>query len=171
MAQADPGRRAFLARAAGAVGAFIAATLGVPLVGATVAPTARREEVHWTALGAEADFPIGSPHLVTFGSTKIDGYVQTTLPRSVWVYRPSPGSIIIYNARCTHLGCLISHRANSRTFACPCHGGIFAQEDGAVLEGPPPRPLDRLDHRIDENGQLQVLYRDFLVGVPNQVAL
>jgi Rieske Fe-S protein len=33
-------------------------------------------------------------------------------------------------------------------FRCPCHGGVFDAE-GNVVEGPPPRPLDRVEVRVD----------------------
>jgi hypothetical protein len=47
---------------------------------------------------------------------------------------------------------------------------VFALGDGRVLEGPPPRPLDRLASQVT-GGQLSVQYQDFLAGVPDQVPL
>jgi menaquinol-cytochrome c reductase iron-sulfur subunit len=162
-------RRVFLARLATALGAFLGAAAGVPLLGAAIAPALRRDEPGWIALGAPSDFG-GAPRLVTFGVTKTDGYQRTTIQRGVWIYRPDDAEPIIYNARCTHLGCLASYRADSQTFLCPCHGGVFGLADGRVLEGPPPRPLDRLEYRL-EGDRLLVQYRDFLVGVPEQMPL
>ena len=163
-------RRGFLARLATALAAFLAAAAGLPLVGAAVGPALRRDEPGWIPLGAASDFVIGQTRLVTFGMTKQDGYQRTTIQRAVWVYRPSDGDLIVYGGRCTHLGCLVGYRSDSQTFLSPCHGGVFALTDGRVLEGPPPRPLDRLEYRIDD-GRLLVQYRDFLVGVPEQVPL
>ena len=163
-------RRGFLKRLAAALGAFLATAVGIPLVGAAVSPGARRDEPHWITVGAVADFAQSAPRLVTFGITKADGYSRTTAPRAVWVHRTPAGGLVVYNARCTHLGCLVSYQPDSQTFLSPCHGGVFALRDGAVLEGPPPRPLDRLDHR-EEGGQLMVQYRDFVVGVTHQVPL
>ncbi|MDH3498537.1 MAG: Rieske 2Fe-2S domain-containing protein, partial [Acidimicrobiia bacterium] len=37
-------------------------------------------------------------------------------------------------------------------FFCPCHNAIFGP-DGAVVQGPPPRPLDSFDYMV-EDGQL-----------------
>ena len=108
--------------------------------------------------------------MVTFGVTKTDAYLRTTAPRAIWVYRADEERLVIYNARCTHLGCLVNYQADSETFLSPCHSGLFGLRDGAVLDGPPPRPLDRLEYRIEE-GSLAVRYRDFVVGVPNQVPL
>ena len=166
----DPSRRAFLVRVAAALGAFLAAAIGVPLVGAALAPAARRDEAQWVALGAQSDFPVGEPRMVTFGLMRSDAYLRTTVPRAVWVYRPSADRLIAYNARCTHLGCLVGFQPNSRTFLSPCHGGVFDVRDGAVLGGPPPRPLDQLEYRV-EGGELLVRYRDFLVGVPEKTPL
>ena len=164
------GRRAFLERLATALGALLAAAVGIPLIGAVVAPALRREEPHWIPVGSTVDFPVGQPRIVTFGINKVDGYSRTTLSRAIWVCRFPEDQIAVYNARCTHLGCLVSYRAESETFLSPCHGGIFALRDGRVMEGPPPRPLDRLEHRI-EGGQLVILYQDFLVGTPERVAI
>ena len=170
LVDADAGRRSFLKRLATLLGCFLAGAAGVPLVGAALAPAARRGGAQTVALGAAADFPTGEPRMITFGVLKADGYLSTTLPRAVWVRRLTDGRIDVFNARCTHLGCLISYRPDSQTFLSPCHGGVFALSDGAVLEGPPPRPLDRLEARV-ENGQVVVDYRDFLVGVPDRVPL
>ncbi|HKH74067.1 MAG TPA: ubiquinol-cytochrome c reductase iron-sulfur subunit, partial [Vicinamibacterales bacterium] len=52
------------------------------------------------------------------------------------------------SATCTHLGCQVRWDAGSTKFRCPCHGGVFDLQ-GAVVEGPPPRALDRVDARID----------------------
>ena len=44
---------------------------------------------------------------------------------------------------CSHLGCGVSWDPGRNAFLCPCHGGVYGP-DGAVLAGPPPRPLTRL---------------------------
>lgn len=155
---------------AGALGAFLAAAVGVPLAGAVLAPAARKDEAQWTVLGTESEFPVGEPRMITFGATREDAYLRTTVSRTVWVYRTDVDRLIVYNARCTHLGCLVSYRSSSQSFLSPCHGGVFDVRDGSVLEGPPPRPLDQLEYRV-ERGELSVRYRDFLVGVPDQTPL
>lgn len=163
-------RRRFLSSLAATLAAFLGAAAGVPLVGAVVAPGLRRDEPRWVPLGAVSDFAVGQPRMISFGIVKADGYVRSTLTRAVWAYRPAPDQLAVYNARCTHLGCLISYRADAQTFLCPCHGGVFALRDGHVLDGPPPRGLDRLDHRMDGE-RIMAQFRDFLAGVPDQVPL
>ena len=55
---------------------------------------------------------------------------------------------------CTHLGCRVRWATDEQQYLCPCHIGIFAK-DGTVVSGPPPRPLDSYDLRV-EDGQIQV---------------
>ena len=49
---------------------------------------------------------------------------------------------------CSHLGCGVSWDQARKAFLCPCHGGVYGP-DGAVLAGPPPRPLLRLPLVVD----------------------
>jgi menaquinol-cytochrome c reductase iron-sulfur subunit len=49
---------------------------------------------------------------------------------------------------CSHLGCGVSWDPGRNAFLCPCHGGVYGR-DGAVLAGPPPRPLTRLPLVVD----------------------
>jgi len=44
---------------------------------------------------------------------------------------------------CTHLGCIVEWQPDNRIFWCPCHNGVF-DANGAVVSGPPPRPLPHL---------------------------
>lgn len=53
------------------------------------------------------------------------------------------GSLAAYSAVCTHLGCVIQWQKEQNQFLCPCHGGQFSSE-GAVVGGPPPKPLAKL---------------------------
>lgn len=62
-----------------------------------------------------------------------------------------------YNQICTHLGCSVLPTLNEQNnIHCPCHGSIFASEDGAVLGGPAPRPLPSLPVALDDQGRLVV---------------
>ncbi|MCL5109334.1 MAG: Rieske (2Fe-2S) protein [Chloroflexi bacterium] len=56
-------------------------------------------------------------------------------------------------AVCTHLGC--TPRLEGDAFVCPCHGSRFTRE-GAVLQGPATRPLDRALVGRDAKGHLFV---------------
>ncbi|MFB3884728.1 MAG: ubiquinol-cytochrome c reductase iron-sulfur subunit [Thermodesulfobacteriota bacterium] len=51
------------------------------------------------------------------------------------------GGFLAISAVCTHLHCIVNWNEVLKKFECPCHGAKFNQ-NGEVLEGPPPRPLD-----------------------------
>jgi cytochrome b6-f complex iron-sulfur subunit len=51
------------------------------------------------------------------------------------------GGFLAISAICTHLHCIVNWNEVLKKFECPCHGAKFNQ-NGEVLEGPPPRPLD-----------------------------
>jgi thiosulfate dehydrogenase (quinone) large subunit len=53
--------------------------------------------------------------------------------------RADDGSYVAFSALCTHAGCEVLYREGE--LRCPCHGGIFNAQTGAVEGGPPPTPL------------------------------
>ena len=76
-------------------------------------------------------FDIGSPGAFPSGSA-------TFLPdRHLYVFNSADGFFAI-SSICTHLGCTVRHTGAG--FECPCHGSRF-DENGLVVQGPPPRPL------------------------------
>ena len=95
-----------------------------------------------------------------------DGWIESTDVKGVWVVRQPGNQYTVYNGRCTHLGCAYSWQPDQQQFTCPCHAGVYGM-DGKVLAGPPPRPLDALQTRV-ESGQLQAQYQDFRLGTPEQ---
>ena len=71
----------------------------------------------------------------------------------IWITRLK-GRIVAFEGICTHLGCRVAWAREDSRFRCPCHGSSFAA-DGTNLDGPAPRPLERLAIRVHE-GQLVV---------------
>lgn len=165
------GRRAFL-RWCTAVSAFVSAALaGIPVLRAFVSPTFRRASSEtWVKLGDVETFDLDIPTKVDFVETVTDAWVENRMLRSVWVYTEDGEQFTVFSGRCTHLGCGYGFAKVTSRFECPCHDGVFDVKTGAVLGGPPPRPLDTLEWRI-EDGYLYCAYRDFRVGVEQKVAL
>ncbi|MGO8671118.1 MAG: ubiquinol-cytochrome c reductase iron-sulfur subunit [Capsulimonadaceae bacterium] len=58
------------------------------------------------------------------------------------------------SAKCTHRGCTVKWNAAQNKFVCPCHHGTY-DANGAVVSGPPPRPLVKLTTRV-EHGMVMV---------------
>ena len=55
-----------------------------------------------------------------------------------------------YLQACTHLSCPVTYSEKSGRIECPCHHGVFEAETGAVVSGPPPRPLPQHPARAVE---------------------
>lgn len=79
-------------------------------------------------VGRAGDFPPGT------------ATVRALEERAVLVVADADGALRAFDARCTHLGCVVGFDAATREVACGCHGGRFAL-DGRVLAGPAPSPL------------------------------
>jgi Rieske Fe-S protein len=51
---------------------------------------------------------------------------------------------VAYDQACTHLMCPVVPAVSEGKLHCPCHNGWFDLETGAVLAGPPQRPLPKV---------------------------
>jgi len=60
-----------------------------------------------------------------------------------------------YSAVCTHFACIVKWEPESGKIYCPCHDAYFDPQNGNVLAGPPPAPLENLTVTI-ENGEIFV---------------
>src|SRR5437667_1022073 len=79
---------------------------------------------------------------------------------AVWLVRdvdPVTGASGIYalSTICTHLGCTPNWLLAEQKFKCPCHGSGF-YPSGVNFEGPAPRPLERFQITLGDDGQIVV---------------
>ncbi len=58
--------------------------------------------------------------------------------------RTAADKVVAYSQKCTHLSCPVNYSTMTKRLECPCHEGSFSVETGAVIKGPPPRPLPRV---------------------------
>jgi Rieske Fe-S protein len=144
-----------VAAVAGFLGATMSALLGLPILGYLTSPALKKQSTdEWVPLGPVDSLPLGTPALFTFTRTKMVGWEATGLSYGVYVARKNDFEYDVFSNVCTHLSCRVSWKPELNHFFCPCHDGHYAK-DGAVLAGPPPRPLDRFDHKL-ENGIISV---------------
>lgn len=54
-----------------------------------------------------------------------------------------------YEQKCTHLSCAVYYKPGTLKIECPCHNGWFDVKTGEVLQGPPPRPLKKLEVHVE----------------------
>jgi cytochrome b6-f complex iron-sulfur subunit len=72
------------------------------------------------------------------------------------------GGLLALWQKCPHLGCTVPWRPDftfqGRTgwFRCPCHGSTYTKEGGILVFGPSPRPMDRFEIELQDDGSVVV---------------
>lgn len=89
-----------------------------------------------TLVGAVTDFSLSS------------GQVVSVNDEPVMVVNTEAGGIKAYSAICTHLACITYWHETRQVIQCPCHDGRFNPLTGAVISGPPPRPIPAYELEI-----------------------
>jgi Rieske Fe-S protein len=87
--------------------------------------------------------PVVSLDEVAIGGTYLFGYPDPEDPAIL--LRLGEEEVVAFSQKCTHLGCVVYYEAEESRWHCPCHEGNFDARTGAVLSGPPPRPLERIE--------------------------
>lgn len=166
-------RRGFLHRVILAVGAVITTLLGLPIVSYFLSPalkdnriylqletrsrphwlraavTTTGSQVGWTSVATLEEISPGKPVQKAYAWRKKEGWMVTSGRSSVWLVRQEGDRLTAFEPHCTHLGCPYSWDDARGAFFCPCHDGVF-DINGNVVAGPPPRPLDRYEVKIED---------------------
>ena len=140
-------RRTFLARAVTVLGGLIGAVLGGSGLLYVISPAFRRTGEDWVDLGPVTEVKPGLPVKVEFTVRKRDAWATIESRSSAWVLTADRRAFVVYDPRCTHLGCPYRWDAGQQRFLCPCHTASFGK-DGLVQGGPAPRPLDRFPSKV-----------------------
>ncbi len=150
-------RRNVFSLAIQGVGGLAVAAVALPAVGFAVAPIFDRPRERWESVGKIADFNSETYRTVVFTETQGIGDAGKTtayVRKGSAQFGESADEFIAISNRCAHLGCPVRFVQAAGNFICPCHGGVYDFE-GKVLGGPPVRPLDRFQTRV-EGGNLQI---------------
>lgn len=94
---------------------------------------------------------------VEVGGTHLFRYPTDSDP--AMLLRVSETDVVAFSQKCTHLGCVVYYEADEHRWHCPCHEGNFEAETGAVISGPPLRPLGRIDVEFRDDGMIWALGR------------
>ena len=141
-------RRRFLQRVGKALGAGLGATLLIPSTIAALGQGVwRRPGPAWRSVGRLEDFPLGEVRPARVDIPHKEDWMDEPAQRTVYVWRPGEGDVVVFSRNCTDLNCPLHFDAASQLFFCPCHGGIF-RKNGDVAAGPPHRPMWRYAVRI-----------------------
>lgn len=129
--------------------------MGIPSVAYILGPALSREKDQgWTRLGSVKKVELGTPTLFRVNITRNTGWLVEEEKIAVYILTDNGRDFIAMSNICTHLGCRVRWIGDKEIFLSPCHNGVFDRE-GRVISGPPPRPLDRYEVKI-ENNQLSI---------------
>ncbi|MFQ6617956.1 MAG: ubiquinol-cytochrome c reductase iron-sulfur subunit, partial [Fidelibacterota bacterium] len=141
-------RRKFFKYTVNGIIAAIGAILSVPLGGFYILPALKKPKVVWKKVGPVENFPEGEIRLIPLKPLERRQWPEDWGQEAAWLYNKGDGKFVLYNIHCTHVGCPVNWNPQAKLFFSPCHGGVF-DKDGKVLAGPPPRPLDRYELKIE----------------------
>jgi menaquinol-cytochrome c reductase iron-sulfur subunit len=152
-------RRRVLGLGVQAVGGVAVGAIALPAIGFALAPIFDRPEERWEGVGSPDDYTADTYRQQVV--TQVEG-IGDAGKTTVYIRRGStdlgedPNEFIALSNRCVHAGCPTRFVEAAGNFICPCHGGVYDFE-GKVIGGPPVRPLDRFQTRVnDDTGQLEI---------------
>ncbi len=152
-------RRGFVKIVTAFLGSLMGAILALPIISYFISPALeKREGLDWIPVGSLEQYPEGEPTPFYFTRTTQNGWEKSTQSFGIYVIRKSSGEVDVFSDVCTHLSCRVSWDDEIGEFYCPCHAAYFAK-NGEVISGPPPRPLDRYETRL-EGDQLFIQFRE-----------
>ena len=149
-------RRNFMSLATWAIGGLISLGLGIPAIAYIIGPALSRNRTQdWIRLGPVTKVELNVPTLFKFTIQRKTGWIVNEEEISVYILTENGRDFIAMSNICTHLSCRARWIADREEFFCPCHNGVFDKQ-GNVVSGPPPRPLDRYEVKVEDD-QLLVL--------------
>ncbi len=144
-------RRKFLSLATWAIGVLIGAGMGIPAIAFIIGPALQgAEEQAWIRLGSVSKVALGVPTLFKVTLERKTGWIVNEEEQSIYVLTENGRDFIAMSNVCTHLGCRVRWIDDREEFFCPCHNGVF-DKTGGVVDGPPPRPLDRYEVKVEDD--------------------
>jgi Rieske Fe-S protein len=149
-------RRDFMRIGTWTIAGVIGLGLAIPGLVYIIAPILQRKETQdWVRVGSAAKVELGTPTLFKVNVERQTGWVVNEEELSVYVLTDDGRRYIAMSSICTHLGCRVRWIPDRDLFFCPCHNAHFDKR-GLVISGPPPRPLDRYDVKVEDD-QLYIL--------------
>jgi len=142
-------RRDFMKTAIVTIGGIIGGALGISAVPYIVGPAQQNEDEGWIQLGSVNKVELNVPTLFKTTLELQTGWVSTEEEFSAYVLTENGQDFTVISNVCTHLGCRVRWIQEQEGFFCPCHNAVFAK-DGSVVDGPPPRPLDQFEHKVED---------------------
>jgi Rieske Fe-S protein len=152
-------RRQFVTLVTAVMGTLMGTVVGLPAIAYLISPALKSQKSEtWIPLGLLEKYPLGEPSLFSFTRSRVNGWEKTGNSYAVYVLHKSPSEVVVFSNICTHLSCRVSWKADLKEYVCPCHDGHF-DINGNRTSGPPPRPLDTYQTKI-EAGNLFIFLKE-----------
>jgi menaquinol-cytochrome c reductase iron-sulfur subunit len=135
---------AFVNTAVALVGGALTALLGA----FAFRPQRASARERWIHAGALTDLKPNVPVPKVLAVSRVDGWYRERARETVFLVWDGDSTVRALSATCTHLGCQVRWETADKRFICPCHGGVY-DATGKVVGGPPPRPLDSVETKVD----------------------
>ncbi|WP_270179039.1 QcrA and Rieske domain-containing protein [Alkalihalobacillus sp. CinArs1] len=149
-------RRQFLNYSLTGVGGFMAAGMLMPMVRFAIDPLLKEKSTQDFVPVMETSEITSEPVRKEFKIDQVDGWYESEVTQSAWVYKDEKDEIVALSPVCKHLGCTVDWASNPAypdQFFCPCHAGRYTK-DGVNVPGTPPlAPLDVYNKKV-EDGKL-----------------
>ena len=142
-------RRSFMKVVISSIGGAISAAIGLPAVVYLIGPALQQTKADWINLGSVNKVELDTPTLFKTTIEIKTGWINAQQEISAFVLTENGQDFTVMSNVCTHLGCRIRWIPDQGKFYCPCHNAVFSK-DGNVLAGPPPRPLDRFENKVED---------------------
>lgn len=142
-------RRDFMKTAIIAIGGFIGGAIGLPAIAYIIGPAQKQDNEDWIRLGYVGKVELSVPTLFKTSIETQTGWIDAKEEFSVYVLTDNGQDFAVLSNVCTHLGCRVRWIPDQEGFFCPCHNASFAK-DGSVVSGPPPRPLDQFENKVED---------------------
>lgn len=132
------------------LGSIMAAVIGLPLISYFITPALSKDQQEdWVAVGPLESYPLHEPKVFSFTRSQINGWERTSQSYGVYVVRRSETEVKVFSNVCTHLSCRVTWSEEEEAYICPCHDASFSKV-GEVIHGPPPRPLDEYQTKVED---------------------
>ncbi len=140
-------RRSALAVILGSAGAVAAGAVGL-VMGFLSNALGRETARPWMRIGQAEDLDPESFQKYVLHMERQHAWIRKRVPLVTYIKDLYPDDPLALLSTCSHLGCSVNWDPEDGRFRCPCHGGVY-DEEGRVVEGPPPRHLTRLEVKIE----------------------
>lgn len=103
----------------------------------------------WVEVGKLSELDPKLVNRVNYSMRATDAWREVKQTGALYAFSDDNGATYtVLDASCTHLGCVVQWDETTQHYDCPCHAGSFTRA-GDVVAGPPPKPLRRLQTKIE----------------------